>query len=127
MKKGIKMKKINIVAITTVLFFMFLIPVFANDTADLQKLQPLSPSEQSMYEQVKNNAPELHKFIATRMYVRTLKQVIKFDDTGFFLEPDINKFPSMPEDFDFNYCDSLRQGMQLFNIKNYQDSKKNSK
>jgi len=121
------MKKSVIVVAITVLFFMFLISAFADDAADLQALQPLSPSERSMYEQVKNNAPELHKFIVTRMYVRAVKQVIKIDDTGFFLEPDINKFPSVPEDFDSNYCDSLRQGMELFNIKNYQDSKKNTK
>ena len=70
-----------------------------------------------MYEKVTDNAPALYRFIVTRMYVRTVKQVIKFDNTSFlFTEPDIDKFSPVPEDFYANYCDSIQQGMQLFNI-----------
>jgi hypothetical protein len=132
MKEVIKMKKINIVAITAVLFFMFLIPVFADDTADLQKLQPLSSLEQSMYEKVKNDATELHRFIVTRMYVRTVKQVIKNnnlkeDVLSKFNETDWDKLPPIPEGFIGTYCDSFSQGIDLMNLQFYQDNKKNTK
>jgi len=94
--KGIKMKKLNIAAITTVLFFMFLIPVFADDAADLQKLQPLNPSEQSMYEKVKNNTPKLHEFIATRTYLRMVKPMIGGRDPWKIDRGELRKLPAYP-------------------------------
>ena len=122
------MRNSVIVVAITVLFLMSFIPVFADDAADLEKLQPLGPSEQPMYEKVKDNPPELHKFIATRMYVRTLKQVIQVDRTSsVFQEPDIEKFPPVPADLDANYCDSLAQGMQLLNLRLFQESKRDNK
>ena len=89
------MKKLNIAAITTVLFFMFLIPVFADDAADLQKLQPLNPSEQSMYEKVKNNAPKLHEFIATRTYLRMVKPMIGGRDPWKIDRSELRKLPAI--------------------------------
>jgi hypothetical protein len=89
------MKKLNIAAITTVLFFMFLIPVFADDDADLQKLQPLSPLEQSMYEKVKNNAPKLHEFIATRNYLRMVKPMIGGRDPWKIDRSELRKLPAL--------------------------------
>jgi hypothetical protein len=100
------MKRLVIVVATTVLFLMSLISVFANDTADLQKLQPLSPAEQSLYEKAKNNAPELHKFIATRTYLRAIKPMVEGTDPK---KIDGCKLPNMSDDVAADYVVNDRE------------------
>jgi len=90
------MKK-RVIGVAAMIFFMIsFIMAVADDAADLQKLQPLSPEERTMYEKVKDSAPELHKFIITRMYVRTVRQVIQVDASSIFQEHDIDKFLPCP-------------------------------
>ena len=71
------MKKLATVVIGTALFLIPLMFGFADDAADLNQLQPLSPKEQSMYQQVKDDPSNLHVFITTRMYMRAVFRIIK--------------------------------------------------
>ena len=74
-----------------------------------------------MYAKVKNNAFELHKFIVTRTHVRTLKQLFKTDnERGYFLEKDPKKYPITPDYFDPQYCDSMDQTLDMYNLMLYQ-------
>jgi L-lysine 2,3-aminomutase len=117
------MKKLMAVVATMILFSIFLTPVFANDTDDLQKLQPLSSLEQSMYGKIKDNATELHKFIVTRTYIRAIKENFKTDDTDSIftekakdVEKVVKKYP-VPDDFWPEYADTFLKGLTIFNAK----------
>jgi hypothetical protein len=116
--------KRSIIAVTIMfLFFMFLTPVFADDISDLTKLQPLNSLEQSMCEKVKDNPTELHNFIVTRTYIRTLKEKFKTDDTDSIftekakdVENIVKKYP-VPDDFSPEYADTFSKGLTIFNAK----------
>jgi len=109
------MKKLDTLVATIVLVFMFLTPVFASDADDLQKLQPLNSLEQSMYKEIKDDVTELHKFIVTRTYIRTLKQLFKTDDI-FRQGLGVDAYPIVPDDYDIKYCDSVEQGLDLYTL-----------
>ncbi|MGD0279642.1 MAG: hypothetical protein ABSC11_10080 [Smithella sp.] len=100
------MKKSVTVVAAIVLFFMFLIPVLANDADDLRKLQPLSSPEQSKFEKVKNDTHELHKFIATRTYLRLIKPMVEGTDPK---KIDGCKLPKMPDNVSAAYVVSDRE------------------
>ena len=103
------------------LFIMCLTPVFADDAADLKKLEPLSSLEQPMYEKVKDNTAELHKFITTRAYVRAAWQFIKEQHLNpEKLGADLARFPSVPEGVDMSYAANFADQLLLYNIMLYQ-------
>jgi hypothetical protein len=94
---------------------------YANDAADLQKLQPLTQPEQAMYEQIKNNFPELHKFIVTRTYLRNLRAIEPMIDEivakGSTQPIKTTKFPKMPDEVSVEYAIDLNEQMLIARIK----------
>jgi hypothetical protein len=98
-------------------------PACADDAADLQKLQPLTPEEQSQYEEIKSNTPALRKFIVTRMYMRTVQQIIKDNNMNADLSKleraDFDKFPPVPDDATIAYCISDKEKQILMDLRVY--------
>ncbi|MCJ7545821.1 MAG: hypothetical protein MUP30_03170 [Deltaproteobacteria bacterium] len=104
----------------------------ANDMDDLKKLQPLTADEQPLYEQVKNNAAELHKFIATRTYLRTVEKIIGPDWATKVLKEDwevkdtkpyVAELPKLNKDVDMEYAVSLEEQQLIFKIMVHQRTK----
>ena len=104
----------------------------ATDTDDLKKLQPLTADEQPLYNQVKNNPAELHKFIATRTYLRTVEKIIgpnwatkvlKEDWEAKDTKPYVAKLPKLNKDVDMEYAVSLEEQQLLFKIMVHQRTK----
>jgi hypothetical protein len=93
---------------------------FADDAADLQKLQPLTKPEQTMYEGIKNNFSELHKFIATRTYLHTLCAIEPKLDV--LVEEAATKpikttmFPKMPDGVAMDYAVDLNEQLIIARI-----------
>jgi hypothetical protein len=86
---------------------------YANDASDLQKLQLLTKQELYLYEKVKSDAPELHKFIVTRAYLRTVKPLIEGTDPT---KIDGCKLPKMSKDISINYVVDDREWDILWHI-----------
>lgn len=90
--------KRHLFLLTMVCMLLFLgTQAFSNDTDELKKLQPLSvgkTGEQKIYDEVKNNATELHEFIQARTFIRGFKKILRPDYTGGDIDsnrPEIEK------------------------------------
>jgi hypothetical protein len=117
------------------MFFLVLIlgtTTIASDMDDLKKLQPLTADEQPLYDQVKNNAAELHKFIATRTYLRTVEKimgpdwaakVLKEDWEAKDTKPYVAELPKLTKYVDMEYAVSLEEQQLLFKIMVHQRTK----
>jgi hypothetical protein len=104
----------------------------ASDTDDLKKLQPLTADEQPLYERAKNNAAELHKFIATRTYLRTVEKimgpdwatkVLKEDWETKDTKPYVAQLPKLTKDVAMDYAVSLEEQQLIFKIMVHQRKK----
>jgi hypothetical protein len=113
-------KNSAIVLAVIVLCSAVLKPVFADDSVDLAKLQPLSSLEQPMYEKIKDNASELHKFIVTRTYIRAVQQIIKDMNKDKIDAADYAKFPPIPEEFVFRYTVNFSEHLDFYNVMIFQ-------
>jgi len=66
------------------------------DAEGLDKLKPLGSGEAAIYEKIKNDSAEVHKFVITRTYLRTIVPMIKDMDPDMKVY-DGRKLPKMPE------------------------------
>ena len=114
------MKK-RLIPLTMVFVVLVLVQaVIANDTDDLKKLQPLNAGEQIYYDRVKNNAPEVKKFIATRTYLRIVENIIGEDWDMKDIGPYLPKLPKLNKNVVMDYSIDLVEDILLFNIMEYQ-------
>jgi hypothetical protein len=120
------MKKV-LISLTMVLVVLFLMePAIANDTDDLKRLQPLTAGEQQYYDKIKNNVPELKKFIATRTFLRTVEDIIGEDWDTKDLEPYLPKLPKLNRNVVMDYTIDLVEDILLFNIMEHQRKNRRS-
>jgi hypothetical protein len=69
------------------------------DAEGLDKLRPLGPGEAAIYEKIKNDSAEVHKFVITRTYLRTIVPMIKDMDPDMKVY-DGKKLPKMPKELE---------------------------
>jgi hypothetical protein len=69
------------------------------DAEGLDKLRPLGSGEAAIYEKIKNDSAEVHKFVITRTYLRTIVPMIKDMDPDMKVY-DGRKLPKMPEELE---------------------------
>lgn len=69
------------------------------DAEGMDKLKPLGSGEAAIYEKIKNDSAEVHKFVITRTYLRTIVPIIKDMDPDMKVY-DGRKLPKMPEELE---------------------------
>jgi hypothetical protein len=131
---GEKMRMKKALILPTIVFAVLVLGTMAmaTDMDDLKKLQPLTADEQPLYNQVKNNAAELHKFIATRTYLRTVEKIMGPDWATKLLKEDwetkdtkpyVAQLPKLNKDVAMDYAVSLEEQQLLFKIMVHQRTK----
>jgi hypothetical protein len=81
----------------------------------------LTKPEQTIYEGIKNNFSELHKFIVTRTYLHTLRTIEPRLDAlvkAAATKPiKTNKFPKMPDEIAMDYAVDLNEQLIIARIR----------
>ena len=117
------MKKVSILLTIAFAVLVLVQAAIANDTDDLKKLQPLNGGEQLYYDKIKNNAPELKKFIATRTYLRAVEYIMGEDWDTKDIGPYLPKLPKLNKNVVMDYTVDLVEDILLFNIMEHQGEK----
>jgi hypothetical protein len=126
MRKDKRMRKVLILLTMVFVVLVLMQTAIANDADDLKKLQPLTTGEQPYYDKVKNNVPELKKFIATRTYLRTVEDIIGEDWDTKDIEPYLPKLPKPNRNVVMDYTIDLVEDILLFNIMEHQRKNRRS-
>ena len=114
------MKKVLILMTMVFVIPLLIEAAIANNIDDLKKLQPLTAGEQLHYDKVKNDVFELNKFITTRIYLRTVEDILGADWDTKDIVPYLPKFPKLNKNVVTEYTIDLVEQILLFNIMEYQ-------